>query len=496
MRKGEVLLLSAVLLLAASAARAQDEARIRAANLLRGYYDTNVKESLIDDRLDIDFGYKMVSGGIVFLSHTPSDYHLLDPSKFGPHKEGIRKRWIAFEHDRFLARLGDSYATFGSGMVLRILEDQTVEFDNVVDGFFLQATPGIFTIEGIAGTRHLNLEANEGRTMVKGLSARVETKAGSTLGMNAAVIDSLKGTESAPGRDAVVGFQGSGTSPGGIDFTGEYAILRHKTEAAGRRDPAEGHGAYVSARRSIGPVSITLEGKDLLRFKHDFSIPPTVARQHVSTLLNRGSHVPNIRLDDERGLQTEILWSMTPEVFLTGNWSRSEARHATLPSRELFGQIEVTWAGAHWTGYTDETKEKVPEGFDRTYFERLTFGGNFGRGLGNGWGMEVGYESQETHRLDLAQESYRYPTEYRDNVATATLSNSPTHTWSATIEWSDDPTAARDSWVWLEWGVRLGLLGQITIGGGRLRGGQVCSGGVCRLVDPFEGGRVEFLANF
>ncbi len=496
MRGAAALLLSGALIIAAGSARADDEARVRAANLMRGYYDTNVKESLVDDRLDIDLGYKAVTAGIVFLSHTPSDYRLLDPSKYGPHKEGIRKRWVTFDHAPIEIRLGDSYATFGSGMVLRILEDQTVDFDNVVDGFYLEATPGILTVEGIAGTEHLNLEANDGRHTVKGISARIEPKTGYVLGVNGAVIDSLKGNEAAPGRDGLVGVQGNGILPGlGIDLNGEYAILRHTTEVEGRRNPAEGHGAYASARRSFGPFSVTLEGKDLLRFAHLFSVPPTVARQHTSTLLNRGSHVPNIRLNDERGVQTEVLWSLTQDVLLTGNWSHSEARHSNVPSKEFFGQAEVSWAGAHWIGYADETKEKVPEGFDRTDFERQTFGGDVNRAIGGGWAGEIGYETQGTHKLDLAQQSYRLPTVYRDNVATATLSKSPIHAWSATVEWTTDPTATRTSWVWLEWSVRLGVIGQITVGGGRLRGGQVCSGGVCRIVDPFEGGRVEFLAN-
>jgi len=495
-RAGAILFATATFLLAAAAAvRAQDEAQVRAANQLRGYYDTKVKESVIDNRLDVDLGYKTVSAGIVFLSHTPSDYHSLDPNKYGSHREGIRKRWVNLTHGPFELRLGDSYATFGSGLALRILEDQAVEFDNVVDGLHFVATPSVFTIEAIAGTNHLNLDVNDLRTTVKGLSARVEPRGGMLFGVNGAVIDSLKGTEPYPGRDVVVGVQGSGTVPGGIDLNAEYAIQRHNTETR-RRNPAEGHGAYASARGSFGPVALTVEGKDLLRFAHAFSIPPTAARQHTSTLLNRGSHVRYIRLDDERGIQTEALYSISSDVMLTGNWSRTEARHATLPSSELLGQAEVTWADAHWLGYVGQTKEKIPEGLDRTLFERITFGGDWSRGFGAGWALEAGYETQGTHQLDLATASYRLPTVYRDNVATITVSKSPVHSWAATYEWSNDPTATRDSWLWLEWNIRLGLLGQLTVGGGRMRGGQVCSGGVCRLVDPFEGGRVELLANF
>jgi hypothetical protein len=351
-------------------------------------------------------------------------------------------------------------------------------------------------VEGITGTSHLNLDSVGSRTTVKGVSARLEPPNGFIFGVNGAVIDSLRQEEGTPGRDALVGVQGTARAPGGIDLSAEYAILRHKTEVRGRKGPPEGHGAYASARANVGPVAVILEGKDLLRFQHPYSIPPTVARQHTSTLLNRGSHVPNIRLEDERGFQVEVLGSLSTDVMLTGNWSRSEARHATLPASEVFGQVDAEWLGAHWIGYADETEEKVPEGLDRTYFERITYGGDLSRAIGRGWAVEGGFETQGTQRLDLATASYRGPVQFRDNVGSFSLSKSPTHSWAVTIETTDDPEATRDSWVWFDWNIRLGALGQVTVGGGRLRGGQVCSGGVCRLVDPFEGGRVEFLANF
>jgi hypothetical protein len=489
-----VLAACALSLLLANTTHAQDEARVRAANQLRGYFDTKSKESVVDNRLDIDFGYRMVNAGIVFLSHTPSDFSALDPNEFGPEKEGIRKRWVTVAQGPFEMRLGDSYASFGSGMILRIVEDPAVEFDNVVDGLHFVANPGRWTIEAISGTNHLNLKSTDPRSTVKGISARFEPANGFLIGVNGAVIDQLP--ETVPGRDALVGVQGNGTVPGGIDFSGEYAILRKKTEQPDVANPGEGHGAYATARGSIGPLSLTVEGKDLLRFDHPFSIPPTAVRQHTSSLLNRGSHVPNIRLDDERGWQTEALFSLTSDIMLTGNWSRSEALHATLPASEGLGQIEATVLGGHGVGYIGQTKEMVPEGGDRVHFERITFGGDWLRPFGRGWSIETGFETQSTHKLDMLAADYQYPIEYRDQVASLSISRSPVHSWAATVEWSNEPTRDRDMWLWLEWNVRLGMLGQITFGGGQLREGQICSGGVCRNVKKFQGGRVEFLANF
>lgn len=467
-----------------------EEADLRGANQLELYYDTALEESLVDDRLDIDLTWNRFSAGVVFLSHTPSDPRL-DPNKYGIRQEGIRKRWVGAKHGPVEARLGDSYATLGSGMVLMIYEDKTIDFDNVVDGAHIRAELGRFDFEGIAGTNSYGRPA----TIVKGLAARSDLGKGWSVVANGALVDSVFGDEPRPGRDGIAGLQGTARLPGGIDLKGEYAIRHYSPERKGRRSPADGHGGYFAANASVGRVAFLVEGKDLLRFAHAYGIPPTVVRQHTTTLLNRGSHVPNIRLDDERGIQTEVMINPSPALSFTGNWSRSYARHADLPAWEVVGEAEADWIGTHWILRAGETEEKVREGSDRVFFERITYGGDAQRSFGP-WAIEVGYETQATQKQDLATSRFEWPVEYRDQVATVSLTRAPRHSWSVTTEWSDEPNLDRESWFWAEWRIRLGLLGQLTVAGGSLRGGQVCSGGVCKIVDPFEGGRLELLTNF
>ena len=86
------------------------------------------------------------------LSHSPSDHGRLDPNDFGAETQGIRKRWIEADGGDFFLRAGDSYATFGRGIVLSIFEDQTVDFDNVIDGVNARATWRGFEGEILSGT--------------------------------------------------------------------------------------------------------------------------------------------------------------------------------------------------------------------------------------------------------------------------------------------------------------------------------------------------------
>jgi hypothetical protein len=490
---GRSLLLCLLLGLGAASAADAAEGEVRGANQFQAYYDTNLEESLVDDRFDLDIRYDRFSAGIVFLSHTPSGPGL-DPNLYGPHQEGIRKKWITASYGPIQARLGDSYATFGSGLILNIYEDQTVSFDNVVDGAAIVASHRNLKIEAIAGTDSYD----EPQTMVKGLSALQTFSNGWTVSLNGALIDSLETKEtqgSGEGRDGIGGIEARASLPGGIGLTGEYAIRHYDPETPGTQAPADGHGAYLSANGAVGRLTFLLEGKDLLRFKHSYAIPPTVTRQHSTTLLNRGSHVPNIRLNDEYGFQAEATYMPTPLISLTGNWSRSDARHSDLPAWETYGELQGTWLSSHWILRANETEETVPEGTDRVFFERITYGADWMKELGS-WSIEAVYETQGVQSQDLARVSYVPPVEYRDNAATMTLTRSPRHSWSVTTEWTNDPLRTHDAWMWAEWTIRLGLVGQVTLGGGTIRGGQVCSGGVCKTVDPFEGGRLELLTNF
>jgi hypothetical protein len=238
-----------------------------------------------------------------------------------------------------------------------------------------------------------------------------------------------------------------------------------------------------------------VEAKDLLRFAHAYAIPPTTVPQHSTALLNRGSHAPNIRLDDERGLQSEAILILGPSVTLTGNYSASEARHAALPAWEALGQLEAEWLRSHWILRAAETEERIVEGDHRSFLNRITYGGDWMRPMG-GWSLELGMETQEVLKQNIARRTYEAPRTYRDSIAALTIGRASRHIWSATAEWTTDGQSPKDFWLWIEWGVRLGVLGQLNLAGGSLRGGQVCSGGVCKVVAPFEGGRIELLANF
>lgn len=502
---------SFILLLAARTALAQDPAgtTYQIANQMEGWYNTEDRETVLDNRLDTRVAHGPYAIGATFLSHSPSDDQRLDPNDFGPQQQGLRKRWIEATTDRFALRAGDVYATFGRGLALAVFEDQTVDFDNVLDGAWGKATLGRADLEIIGGT---NSHGAAG-VVLKGARATVRPFEGRQNGLWSAVAPEIgvtgtwadypQGTGgSRTGGDRLFGGSGQGRLGSYADLYGEY-VLRDRRGAVGEdAGMPQGHAGYASANLYLGRLQLVGEYKDLLRYdlplidNRAFVVVPPCARQHATTLLNRGGHTPNIFPADERGGLVEGYLSVREHSRLTGAYSRTLGRHTGLGSWEVYSDLE------HWFGPIElvargaESEETFVEGTDRLFFERITWGGTCIAPLGRGWTLDLTAESQETQERKLSAADREWPLEYRETVVSLTVSNASGMSWALTGETTDDDRQDRDQWLWAEWNIRLGERHQLLLGGGRLRGGQVCSGGVCKLVDKFEGGRFELLTTF
>jgi len=513
---GPVVLLA---LLAALAPRLQ-AADVTVANQLEAYYDTDLRESLLDDRLDASLRQGPFSLGVTLLSHSPSNDAVLDPNNLGPQQQGIRKRWLEARTDDLALRLGDVYATFGRGMALQIYEDQVVDFDNVIDGVYGSVDQRALHAQFIGGTNSYGPST----LVLKGAELAAELPAGFRLGTHGVWTDYLAEIEQTrTGGDRLYGGFLGGSLLGRADVYGEYVLRDQRDASGGKAASPRGHAGYANLNLYLGPLQILSEYRELLRYdlpkiqKEDktpqaFVNPPTAVRQHQTTLLNRGSHVANINAQDERGGLVQAYIALREETHATLAYSRAGARHAAsfpssgsvpvfadskLPAWETYGELEQ-WMGerAEVILRLAESEETVNKGYP-AFFERITGGASVLYTVTEAWSIDFTWESQETQESNqaLIPESYLY-SDYRDHTASLTLSKSPNMSWALTGEWTTNPTETRASWIWGEWNLLLGDRNQMTLGFGRLRGGQVCSGGVCRIVDPFEGGRLEVQTTF
>ena len=503
---------AALLALSSTIAEAQlglgEDTQVQAANQLEFYYDTDLEESVIDDRLDVALTRGPFTAGVSFLSHTPSNSDRLDPNSFGERRQGIRKRWIEVDGGDFLARAGEVYATFGRGIALQIFEDQTVDFDNVVDGFYGQAELGEHgLLEVVAGTRSQGAvfpqlgagvgDADSDFEALRGGQISLYLPRGFTLGFEGVWNDMGTASDAArPTRDLLSGAHLGGALGEHADIYGEYVVRNRDDFNADEEQTPQGHAGYANATMYLGRIQLLAEFKDFWRYQVANFNPPTAFRSHTSTLLNRGSHTGALRFDDERGGLGEILVSLSDHTRLTGSWSKTEARRNYLPATELYGEIEQWFGQSEIVFRAAETEEIIREGADDVFFERITYSGTIVRPLTELVSVDMTIETQGTQQWNRATRDIAGPVEYRDNLVSATINKAPDMSWGFTYEWSNAPLEQRDSWLWAEWTAQIGNRHQMSLGGGRIRGGQLCSGGVCKIVSPFEGVKLEFLTTF
>ncbi len=509
-RRNPVHLAAAILILSVCASGAfqplhATETTYQVANQLRGWYDTKQLESLLDNRLDALVSHGPYTLGVSLLSHSPSDPARLDPARYGLAQQGIRKRWFEARAEKWSVRAGNVYGTFGRGLALQIYEDQAIDFDNPLDGVSGQAVLGPAEAQIIAGTNSYG----PAQQVLKGGHVGVDLPLGFKTGVHGVWSDYLGAVgQGRTGGDRLYGGLLQKSLGGKLDAYGEYVVRDRRNGQGGALGTPQGHAGYANVNAYLGPLQLMGEFKDMLRYDLPkttrdnrseqvfVNVPPAV-RAHATTLLNRATHVANIRPADEFGGLGEAYLSVNDKTRLTGSYSRSKARHSNQPAWEAYGELE-RWLGEHTELVlrADESEDTVLEVSDYVFTERITYGGTLVLPVTAAWSVDASYETQGVQESHSATYAFRFPNEFRDNVAILTLSRAPSMSWAATVEWTNDEREAKQSWFWAEWNLQLGERYQLLLGGGSLRGGQVCSGGVCKIVDPFEGGRIELLTTF
>lgn len=493
--------------LGAAPARAdgETETTFNVSNQLEFFWDTKVSETLLDDRLDAAATRGHYSVGAVFLSHSPSTLGGLDPNDYDAPRYGIRKRWVEANYDDWAVRAGHVYATFGRGVALAVREDQVIDFDNALDGVLGKARYGKWGATVIGGTNSFNvplLLLDENAITMKGLETTYDLSPGTTLGLEGVWADSMGATNHARLKEDRVGGGYLTTSLGELaDFHGEYLVHKHETYRGNRQELPDGHAGYLNVSLYLGRLQLLTEYKDLLRYNLPFVNPPSTVRQHNTTLLNRGSHAANIRKADERGGLVEAILALDSSTRATAAYSKNEARKSYQPAWEVYGEVERWFGGTELIVRAGETEEILNEGESEKFTERITETMSLLFPLNEQWSVETAVETQGVQVEDRVTRDFQRPREFRDTLASVTLSRAPGLSFAVTAEWTGDEeekakSSGQDSWLWGECNVRLGSRHNLSIGGGSIKGGQICSGGVCKIVDPFEGGRVELLTTF
>ncbi|MBZ0274286.1 DUF6029 family protein [bacterium] len=290
---------------------------------------------------------------------------------------------------------------------------------------------------------------------------------------------------------------------GGLgEIYGEYAwYIREDRKKDLDPELIEGRGAYASMNLAAGPVTFLAEGQDYYRFDYPHAAPPILEFEKQTF-----GHLPD-RTDilGARGLAEVLLPFWESSILASYYHAR---RHETPPdeladhydldasiewAEHTYGGFDIVFPnGAHTVataGYREEPEGRWVHGeFDFSY-------PLFGRHE-----ADLAVRAKDFHGMDtfLGTEYGSFsvaPGWLYGGIASVTLryerSDEPLAAGAGGVEGEDDP----DFWSG-EARLRAGEHVDLRAFYGRIKGGLVCSGGICRTVPPFDGAQLDVTLKF
>lgn len=474
-----------------------------------------------------------------------------DPHEYGPHFLGIQKRYIEFEDAGLQLRAGTFWTLFGKGLALNLFEDRGIYFDTGLDG--LRATYRSDVLDVILAAGKLNFRDMIDTSRIENYDIR-----GGTFALRP--VDEIEIGGSFVDADGIFPSTISGNTVGarvkaeipeinlavhmlGFDIFASYARKKATTKTAANAPPFDfitrtsyGEGIYGSlAYTDEDGWGFTLEYKDyrfdvvdpLTRVNMNrptralpFQNPPIVFKEHAFTLLSRDPH--QIDFSDEIGMQVDMFYALSSQIVLNfnasaasrhksytmvnGNLKTIERGNKLLPSlSKEFSPFYEVYGELEWY-FTDVSflRAAINRRFDAPYEElggmtheksSTTIPVKIEYELGDGYFVEGEIEPQFFHDSFLV-----HTPDYTNLFLLAVFSHSPDWSVSLRTEFSSidkrDEPSGKSSWIFGEVTYRLTSTHTISIGCGTERGGVVCSSGICRQLDPFDGVRFSVLTQW
>ena len=477
------------------------------ANQMKYSYDREKKIEIFEDWLNIDYRSGIFIAGLRFDTFEPNDPN---PSI---NRGKTRYADIAFKYAGLVlgkpaegveVTLGNFYALFGRGMLLKSYEDRNIRIDNNLLGMKLVGRYAGITLTALTG-RVENFTSQ--RTDILH-AVDLEYRPGRFLKFGGTFCSSQPDAEGlARTRMASVRLQ---PSIWHFDFYGEYGIKQNddiKEQIFSGSEDIAGRGLYASGNFYEGPVTLTAEYKyyDNFTFGNsdqttNYNTPPATRRDYTHILLNR--HPSPLNQNNEQGVQIEANYLMNEETTINVNYGLTRS----LPSssyyqrvigtsnavetqlREAYGNLSHKWTGNFATlvalGYSEErttnTKNVTPIVEARLGLDELN-------------SIHGALEHQHVTDRTTQERSY-------DDVLVLEYLRAPHLAFSFVGEMQTrEPVAgviARTYWMFFQCGFSIAEHTDGTILVGTRQAGNICIGGVCRYEPEFRGIELKVFSRF
>ncbi len=478
-------------------------------------------------------------------------YEVRKQAEFGPDVQGITKRYLQYQRDGLRLRAGDLFGIFNRGLAFNLFEDKVIRYDTGLDGLLAEYSTGPlkFTVVGgeISYLEQLTFEdfvPHRERHSIR--AANVEWSPSRQFRLGGSFVRTISQVPDYPFNP---GFSDStqvnSHTPeaymrlrlSSFDLNVGYAHKFNEVYEMMDTVNTNGGALYASLSHSGRGYAVTLEYKD---YRYDivdplndfnflrttrmmpFQNPPVVHKQHSYTLMSREPYLVNfndetgffldafINLDSRLMMNTSVAWAsrhfgynLDMETFEV---SRDEIGSSWLPStnrkRNPFVEfyVDVEYLFPDFI-----SSLKVAYNYRNRYsYETLAPDLSFALRHHN-FMAELNYSLTPIWSVKLISEhQLEYDGNYVDRadvynqLITLQISRSPLFSIAGRYELStsDDDPSGRKNWFFLEGSYRIGNSHTVSAGYGYERGGTVCTNGVCRVVNAFEGFRFSLVSIF
>lgn len=405
-------------------------------------------------------------------------------------KEGIRKRFLEYKKPEWSIKVGNFYQSLGRGLVLNQTTEEDGNIDRDINGLSLNFKTHPFSLLLLSG-KPQNLIFSNGNYSVINDTTEVLEAGKLTINIIPIIPLSLNFVRFSSPDPGVEEPHQTYIYSANIDMAKGPLVLYAEFAKKNGWDKvlfteSQGNGFYGSANVFLANISASFEflNYDSLGYGgsiYRYNAPPTGNLDAYS--INRAK--------DERGWMFDISSTILNDWYLRFNTSKLTSISAdSIGFDELFGEIRggVTATGPTLVLNTKNITYRKPEPIIDRKTELIPHIGVSGTLLGHSY--SIGGNSRMV-KIDTLK--------FVDNGVSIDFGILQSLTLSARWEIRDKEVLLESEgteWKVLEMRWDFSDNHTLNIMAGSEKGGLVCSGGVCRIEEAFEGIKVNLLSRF
>ena len=444
--------------------------QLSVANRMEYTHWEKYNRNILENWLDVSYQESNYSFGLRHEINKPPDPFIFPMDSLLNQNE-LTFKYAEMYKGNFTLRVGNYYAMFGRGMVLRTYEDRNLRVDNNIEGVKANYYNDFLEITALGG--RIRDKYNRRGDRVFGMDGEFNL---GNVKLGASFLRNQKSDNSFSEISALR------FNPSFRDFDLYGEIAYHKKLSH-----------YYALSYSRDRFTLLAEYKNYyqLSFSNDLSVeyntPPALSREHSYSLLNRHPHVLNA--NDERGYQFEGTMELSEDTSLLLNYSYTESQKSARLFEEYYGQLTTdlfsAWhveSALGWNfDFTTGTKNLTPV-FMAEY----------------SWASihQLHFEYQHQHVTNTVDKS-----EFDNELALIEYTRAPFLSVAIVSEYSNRYKLVNvqdTEKFWLYGQITLEFLEnqQLTLLYGSRQAGFVCAGGVCRYEPEFKGFELKLDSRF